>query len=136
MGDVEKDGSHRKSYTFMKNKNSNEKVNLAIVRIKEEEDFFSHTIFRFIDILNDLGVLGKDFYLLAKYGTTNKKIILLIKNGFSRTMSEMLIKDYSSFIIFNEDEKFSISPAIHLELVRRKAGFLKINEVSLNVVSM
>ena len=119
----------------MKTKNYSEKINLAIVRIKEEEDFFSHVIFRFIDILNDLGRIDDKFYLLSKYGSTDKKIILLIKNGFSKTMAETLINEYSRYINFISEEKFIINPSIHAELIKRKAGFLKANEVSLNVMS-
>lgn len=134
-GDTEKDGGHRKSFTFMKAKNYSEKINLAIVRIKEEEDFFNHVIFRFVDILNDLGRIDDEFYLLSKYGSTDKKIILLIKNGFSKTMAETLINEYSRYIKFIGEEKFIINPSIHAELIKRKAGFLKTNEVSLNVMS-
>ncbi|MBF4375761.1 hypothetical protein, partial [Vibrio anguillarum] len=37
-GDVKKEDSHREVFTYISKKSTKEKINLAIVRIKEEED--------------------------------------------------------------------------------------------------
>jgi len=85
----------------MHSKTIGEKINLAIVRIKEEEDFFDYVIFRFVEILNELEFLDKTFYELVKYGTTDHKVITLIKNGFSRGVAELLVNKYISLISFS-----------------------------------
>jgi len=134
-GDTKRGDEHRESFTYMNNKTKSEKINLAIVRIKEEEDFFDYVIFRFIEILNELELLDESFYKLAKYGTTDQRVITLIKNGFSRAVSELLINKYRGFIEFKEEEGIWINPAIHQRLKTDRVGFLQRNEVSLNVVA-
>jgi hypothetical protein len=133
-GDTKKEDQHREVFTYINLKTVSEKINLAIVRIKEEEDFFDYVIFRFIDILNELELIDADFYKLAKYGTTNKIVINLIQNGFSRGVSEMLLKDYRHLLEFN-NENVSISPIIHQKLEDNGVGFLQRYEVSLNVIN-
>ena len=135
-GDVKKnEGEHRELFTYMKDKSIGEKINLSIVRIKEEEDFFDHVIFRFVDILNELELIDEDFYKLIKYGTTNFRVITLIKNGFSRGVAELFIKKYLDYIKFLEDDSVWINPAIHQRLNADKVGFLQRYEVILNVIA-
>lgn len=132
-GDTKKDNGHRESFTYIKNKTNNEKINLAIVRIKEEDDFFDYVIFRFIEILNELNLLDENFYKQAKYGTTDQRVITMIKNGFSRGVSELLINKYRNFIEFKEDDNIWINPGIHKALKGSGIGFLQRYEISLNV---
>ena len=134
-GDTKKGDEHREYFTYMDNKNIVEKINLAIVRIKEEEDFFEYVIFRFIEILNELEFLDKTFYKLAKYGTSDSSVIILIKNGFSRVVSELLINEYRDFIEFGKNENVWIAPSIHKRLKADGVGFLQRYEVSLNVAT-
>lgn len=134
-GDTPKEDPHRKSFTYMNDKTIIEKINLAIVRIKEEEDFFDYVIFRFIEILNELKLLDENFYKQAKYGTKDQSVINMIKNGFSRGVSELLLNKYRDFIEFGEDESIWINPAIHQKLKANRVGFLQRYEVSLNVVA-
>lgn len=135
-GDEKRENDHRETFTYMGKKTISEKINLAVVRIKEEEDFFDHVIFRFVEILNELKLLDEDFYKKVKYGTTDSDIITMIKNGFSRGVSEMLMHDYSNFIRFLDDDNVLINPSIHRRLIQDKIGFLQRNEVSLNVVAL
>lgn len=134
-GDTNFEDGHLDYYTYMKNKTISEKINLAIVRIKEEEDFFDYVIFRFVEILNELELLDETFYKLAKYGTTDQSVITLIKNGFSRGLSELLLNKYRDLIEFRKDESVWINPAIHERLKANSVGFLQRYEVSLNVVT-
>ncbi|TWI61247.1 hypothetical protein LZ24_03457 [Desulfobotulus alkaliphilus] len=107
-----------------------------MLRIKEEEDFFDYVIFRFVDILNELELIDATFYKLVKYGTTDGRIITLIKNGFSRGVAELLLtKKYKSFVQFAEDDSVWINPEIHKRLIADKVGFLQRHEVSLNVMA-
>ncbi len=132
-GDVAKEGSKRKVFTYISEKSPAEKINLAIVRIKEEEDFFDHFIFRFVEILNEIGLMDKQFYKLAKYSTTDKKTITMIQNGFSRGVAELLRKHYSDYFQIKDGDIVSVDPSIHERLVDDGVGFLQRHEVSLNV---
>lgn len=135
-GDTKKDEEgHRESFTYMKDKTIGEKINLAIVRIKEEEDFFDYVIFRFIDILNEIELIDEDFYKLTKYGTTEHRVITLIKNGFSRGVAELLIRKYIGFIKFTDNDGVLVNPEIHQILNTDKIGFLQRHEVSINVIA-
>lgn len=133
MGDVTKDDGYREVFTFISKKSAKEKINLAIVRIKEEEDFFDYNIFRYIEILNDLGCLNEDFYKMAKYGTTDKAKIAMIQNGFSKGVAELLRSSYSSFYELGEDGLMVVDPRIHQKLEEDGVEFLIRNEVTLNV---
>lgn len=132
-GDVKKEDSHREVFTYISEKTSTERINLAIVRIKEEEDFFDYFIFRFVEILNEIGLMNEKFYKLAKYGTTDKNVITMIQNGFSRGVAELLRKDYSDCFQIEDSDIVYVDPTIHQRLVDDGVGFLQRHEVSLNV---
>jgi len=134
-GDVTKGDSPREVFTYISEKTNTERINLAIVRIKEEEDFFDYFIFRFVEILNEVGLMDEKFYKLAKYGTTDKKTITMIQNGFSRGVAELLRKDYSDFFKIIDSDIVSVNPTIHQHLIDDGVGFLQRHEVSLNVKS-
>lgn len=134
-GDVAKDNSHYEVFTYISEKTKSEKVNLAIVRIKEEEDFFDYVIFRFVEILNEIGLIDENFYKLAKYGSTDNKTITMIQNGFSRSVAVLLRKKYSNYISIENGDVVTIDPAIHQQMIRDEVGFLQRNEVALNVKS-
>lgn len=125
--------AHREQFTYMTGKGIGEKINLAIVRIKEEEDFFDHVLFRFVEVLNELDLLDDTFYKLVKYGTANAEAIAMINNGFSKGVAQLLLGSYRSFVSFREDGSVVIKPSIHRRLVANKVGFLQRHEISLNV---
>lgn len=133
-GDTTKGGNPREVFTYISEKTQAEKINLAIVRIKEEEDFFDHVIFRYIDILNELDLIEEDFYKLAKYGTTYEPTIALIHNGFSRSVADMLIKDYSDYFEINEGI-ITVDPLIHQRLNDDNIGYMQRHELEMNVKS-
>lgn len=134
-GDVAKEGCLREVFTYISEKSTVEKINLAIVRIKEEEDFFDHFIFRFVEILNEIGLIDEEFYKLAKYGTTDKKTIILIQNGFSRGVAGLLLDDYSDYFQIEDGDIVSVDTTIHERLIDDGIGYLQRHEVSLNVKS-
>lgn len=134
-GDTKSEEGHLEVFTYMKSKTVSEKINLAIVRIKEEEDFFDYVIFRFIEIINELELIDDAFYKQVKYGTTNQRVITLIKNGFSRGLSELLINKYQEFIEYRENDSVWINPSIHQKLKANSVGFLQRYEVILNVAN-
>lgn len=108
-GDTAKDGIY-KNWTDVSVKNEKQLINLAIVRIKEEQDFVENTLMKFVEVLNDMGKLEDSFYLKIKYGTTNQKEIVLIKNGFSTTLAKLLCDEYAEYVTINEtDNSYQIT---------------------------
>lgn len=97
-GDVDLYGSHTKPYTLLRNKNRTQIINLAIVRIKEEQDFIDNDLIRFIEVLHDLMLLDEKFYTRVKYGTDDEAIICLLKNGLSLSLATLLLETYRTFL--------------------------------------
>ncbi|KAF1075458.1 DEAD/DEAH box helicase family protein [Halodesulfovibrio sp. MK-HDV] len=132
-GDTTQPEGYLEHFTRIGSSSFVEKVNFAIVRIKEEEDFLEHDLFRFVEILNELEMLDEDFYLLAKYGTNDPKVISLIRNGFSRTFAEMLLTEYSNYFQILDDDQLSFNPELHNKLEEDGVGYIHRQEVLLNV---
>lgn len=80
-------------------KDQNQRINLAIVRIKDEQDFVDNSIMKFIEVLNEQELLDGDTYKLIKYGTTDDKKINLAKNGISLGLISLVMEKYPSFLI-------------------------------------
>lgn len=96
-------GGHLKLWTDISYKGTNELVNLAIVRIKEEIDFIENFLIKFIEFFYDLKLIDESFYLFIKYGTDNKILIKLIQNGFSLSLSKLIFDKYLSFVNISEE---------------------------------
>ena len=97
-GDVKRPGSNVARYTKFVGKNRTQVVNLAIVRIKEEQDFIDNTLIKYVEVLHDLDLIEDVFYAQIKYGTDNERTICLIKNGLSLSSAMLLIKKYGNHI--------------------------------------
>lgn len=126
---------HRKLWLDIKDKTSNsDKVNLAIVRIKEEQDFIDNAIMKYVEILKELNLIDKSLYLKLKYGTDNEKIIVLIRNGISLSLANLLIEQYSDFIEIDViDNSFIIDKNI-IDLMKiNKENEILIFEITNNV---
>lgn len=82
-------------------KSHKEKINLAIVRIKEEQDFLDNTVIKYIEVLNDLHLLDEVLYLKIKYGTDDKLKVLLVKNGLSLGLANLVADQYSRYLKIN-----------------------------------
>ena len=133
-GDEPKDdGGFIDHYTRINRKNQNEKINLAIVRIKEEEDFIEHALFRFIDILNDLNLIEESFFKHLKYGTTDEKVIALIRHGLSRGVAELILSKYVDYLELNlEKQIVSIDPKLLNAMKDENESILQLFEVEMN----
>lgn len=97
-GDVRRQGSSVARYTKFAEKNRTQVVNLAIVRIKEEQDFIDNTLIKYVEVLHDLNLIEERFYAQIKYGTDDERTICLIKNGMSLSSAVLLIKKYGDFL--------------------------------------
>lgn len=98
--------SHREYWTNISNKTKSEKINLAIVRLKEEYDFIDNEIIKYIEILNTLGLIDNELYLKIKYGTSDNEKIALLNCGISNTLSSILFEKYKN--LYNIDASSNV----------------------------
>jgi hypothetical protein len=106
-------GGYVPLWVDIKNKNFKQRVNLAIVRINDEQEFLDNVLFKFIDILYELEIIEKTFYYKIKYGTDDLRKIILMKNGVSYSLSHLLIDNYLQYLDINiENEFFNISSQV------------------------
>lgn len=129
-GDVKRNGSNVARYTKFVGKNRTQVVNLAIVRIKEEQDFIDNTLVKYVEVLHDLDLIEEGFYAQIKYGTDNERTICLIKNGLSLSSAVLLIKKYgdhlqidiqASTVVYGEN--------LVAEMIKAKENQIQIYEV-------
>ena len=86
-------------------------TNYAILRLEEENKYINYTLLKFIELLNEFGLVSDKEYTLIKYGTDNPISIFFIKDGLSSELTEILVKKYSSFI-YEDNGYFFIDKAI------------------------
>ncbi|WP_344851651.1 DEAD/DEAH box helicase [Pedobacter jeongneungensis] len=92
------------NYIDLSQKSGAERVNLAILKIKEEQDFVEFNLLKYIEILFEIGLVEADYYEKIKYGTSDKRVISLLKNGFSIDLAKCITSaDYAPFININTD---------------------------------
>lgn len=95
---------HQRLYVNMREKNDVQRINLAIAKIKEEQEFIDFNILKYLEILVELELVEEDFYDQVKYGTTNKEVICMLKNGFSMELAKLLTESYSENLEFNMEQ--------------------------------
>lgn len=88
----------QKLWTDISTKTEIELINLAIVRIKEEQDFLENNLMKFIEAINDLGLLAPTLYSNIKYGTDDESLITIINNGIGLQTAKLLISKYREYI--------------------------------------
>lgn len=96
-GDLTK-GGFIENYVDLTGLNDYEMINLAIVRIKEEQDFVDNNLVKFLEILNDLSLVESDLYSMVKYGTIDPTQIAMVKNGLTHIAATVLATKYKQFI--------------------------------------
>lgn len=134
-GDITR-GGHRPLWVNIREKNEIEKVNLAILRIKEEQDFVENKIVKFIEILNDLELIEDDIYKKIKYGTSNAVAIIMIKNGYSNSLAKLLLSKYRDYLEVNTEKNMVVTkPAVINQMERNGENDLFIFETKYNIKS-
>lgn len=68
-------------------------INLAIVKLKIEEDFVGYKLTQLISFLNDFNIISKEYYQNVVYGTVDESIINLVRFGLSVSTISELKKD-------------------------------------------
>lgn len=97
-GDTKRKGDIIPNYIKINGKTNVELVNLAIVRIKEEQYFIDNNLIKFVEVLHDFDLIDNGFYSQIKYGTNDERVICLIKNGVSLSSAMLLIKKYGDHL--------------------------------------
>lgn len=96
-GDITRNGQIP-LWTDIADKTETQMVNLAIVRIKEEQDFLDNVIIKYVEVLNDMELIEENLYLNIKYGTNDKRIITCTKNGISLSLAKIIVEKYMDYI--------------------------------------
>lgn len=127
-------GGHREYWTDITEKNKYEKVNLAIVRLKEEYDFIDNEIVKYIEILYSLELIEESLYLKIKYGTDDKAKISLLNCGISSILSKLLQEKYSDMFEVDIDKSIvKFSENLVSEMLKNNENGILISEVKMNV---
>lgn len=134
-GDIKR-GGHKPLWINIREKDEYERVNYAILRIKEEQDFVENTIVKFVEVLNDLYLIEDDIYKKIKYGTSENIAIIMIKNGYSNSLAKLLIRKYRDFLEVNIEKNIVITkPEIISAMKENNENDIYIFETQFNVKS-
>nr|WP_295933618.1 DEAD/DEAH box helicase family protein [uncultured Dyadobacter sp.] len=82
-----------KTYIDLSTKNDTELINLAIVKLKMEDDFVSFKLNKFIVMMYDYELISRDDYNMYIYGTADQAKIDLTKIGLSISLISRLEAD-------------------------------------------
>lgn len=126
-------GGHREYWTDITEKDEYEKVNLAIVRLKEEYDFIDNEIVKYIEVLYSLELIEESLYLKIKYGTDDKAKIALLNCGISSILSKLLQEKYADMFETDTDNSTVIfSENLVSEMLKNNENGILISEVKMN----
>jgi len=92
-----------KVYVDLSYKTDKELVNLAIVKIKLEDDFISFKLIKYVEMMYFYKLISENEYNLFVYGTEELKNIELIQHGLSFTLIARLEKDKQLDNIYFDD---------------------------------
>ena len=122
-------------WTNISEKDQFERVNLAIVRVKEEQDFVDNEIVKFVEVINDLELIDGELYQKIKYGTSDQSKILLIKSGMSSSLATLLIAKYASYITLDLQSQIVIlDPLVQEAMKANGESDLLVFEVGYSIV--
>ena len=100
------------NYVRLITKDDKQKVNLAIKKIKIENNFIDYKIMKYIEILYKLSLIEKSEFDEIKYGTSDKRQIFFQNDGLSQELSKKIVNEYSKYILDIGNEEYKINPEI------------------------
>ena len=86
-------GNHQNVYVDLRSKTKQEMANLAIVKLKIEEDFISYKLHMFFQLMYEYELLTLEEYQQIIYGTTDPKKLHLVKMGLTINIINRLDDD-------------------------------------------
>ena len=112
-GDVALSGTKLKHYVIFSKKDNSEVTNLAIAKIKEEQDFIDNILIRYIEVLYDMQMVDEILYKKIKYGTDDPNVICMVKNGLPPYIAITLAKKYRDYMMIDtESSTLSVDSSI------------------------
>ena len=132
-GDTTYGESKYERWVRISQKDDTERINLAIVRLKDEDDFFDNKIFKFVEVLNGVGALDPGFYKMIKYGTSDDTKIKLIRDGYSRGLADLMLEKYPGIIKVLSGGEVEVSPRLVNIMVQNGESDLLIFEARMNL---
>jgi hypothetical protein len=84
----------KKVYVNLAEKSESELVNLAIVKLKIEEDFVSYKLVKLIQFLHDFNIIPDDYYNQYMYGTVEETVINLVQQGLGVNVVKKIYDDH------------------------------------------
>ena len=134
-GDISR-GGYNPLWTDVRYKDQTQLINLAIVRIKEEQDFIDNTIMKFVEVLNDLELVDQNLYLKIKYGTSDSLEIIMIRNGISLTLTKLLLEKYRCYIDFDiENDTIEINRGLIDKMLKNDENQILVYEAETNIIN-
>lgn len=81
---------------------------------------------------HDLDLIDSNFYDQLKYGTSDRRIITLLKNGFSLELAKKIVtQEYNQFIIIDvQTDAIEISPELISKMEENNENKIIIFELS------
>ncbi len=106
-------------YVRMAEKSDKERVNLAVAKIKEEQDFVDYQVMKYVEIFHDLSLLSESFYNRLKYGTDESGMIALLKLGFSMELARLVRNEYWESVDYDAGSESVALTQATIEAMRR-----------------
>jgi len=103
-GDIKLDDAFSEQWINLSQKTESEKINIAIVRIKDDFDFIEANLHKYVELAFDLELISDKLYNELKYGTNDAFAIELIKAGFNNHLAARLLEEYSDFVTLVDDK--------------------------------
>lgn len=132
-GDTTYRDSKHESWVRISKKDDAERINLAIVRLKDEDDFFDNKIFKFVEVLNGVGALDPGFYKLIKYGTADDTKIKLIRDGYSHGLTDLMIERYPETLRTTLVGEIEVNPRLVNLMIASGESDLLVFEARMNL---
>gem|GEM_PF-518871 len=89
---------YRRLFVRMATKSRPQQINLAVAKVKEEQDFVDFNLMRYIEILESFELIEPSLYNRIKYGTDDDYLICLLKNGCSPELSRLIRDSYVAHV--------------------------------------
>lgn len=96
FGEADKWGNkaaQNKNYVDLKEKTNEELVNLAVIKIKLEEDFISFKLNKFFQLMLDYNIISSECYNNLIYGTNDNFKLMLARQGMPISIINKIIAD-------------------------------------------
>jgi len=132
-GDSTYGDSKREHWIRISKKDDADRINIAIVRLKDEGDFFDNEIFRFVEVLNGVGALDPVFYKRIKYGTADENKINFIRDGYSHGLADLVLEKYPQTVKKNVNGEIEVSPRLVNMMVENGESDFLVFEARMNL---